>query len=118
MRLLWVENQPEFVRLVGDHFLSAHLVTVVASLDQARRILAEHSFDAILLDFDLDDGKGTSLLEDLRESPARPPVIATSAHEHGNKVLMKAGADAICSKGDFSQIGAVLAKMVWLEHQH
>lgn len=115
MRLLWIENQPEFVRLVRDQFLSVHLVTVVASLAQARQMLEEQSFDAILLDYDLDDGKGSSLLEEIRGSPTRPPVIATSAHEYGNEVLMEAGADAVCSKGDFSQIGAVLAEMVRVE---
>src|SRR4051794_25107253 len=94
MRLLWIENHAVFVRLAGRRFLAAHDVTVTPSLAEARTALAANRFDAVLLDQDLDDGKGASLIAFIRGAPGRPVVIAASAHEAGNEALLAAGADA------------------------
>jgi DNA-binding response OmpR family regulator len=110
MRLLWVENHAVFARLACRQYLSAHTVIIVATLAEARQALAEHAFDAVLLDFDLDDGKGTDLLPDIDRLATRPAVIATSAHEAGNLALVQAGADAVCGKMRFAQIEAVLTR--------
>jgi CheY-like chemotaxis protein len=69
-------------------------------------------FDAVLLDYDLDDGKGASLVEFLRQLPTVPVVVATSAHEDGNARLLAAGADVACPKGRFEDISAVLTRAV------
>ncbi len=66
----------------------------------------------MLLDYDLDDGKGTSLVAFLQQLPTVPAVVATSAHEDGNRLLLAAGADATCPKGRFAEISAVLARVV------
>jgi CheY-like chemotaxis protein len=110
MRLLWVENHAGFVRVAGRQFLSEHSVTVVPSLAAARAALAAAHFDAVLLDYDLDDGKGAELVALVRQM--RTVVIATSSHEDGNAALLAAGADAVCPKAKFAAIGAVLASCV------
>jgi CheY-like chemotaxis protein len=84
----------------------------VPSLAAARVALAATHFDAVLLDFDLDDGKGNDLVESIRRLPGRPAVIATSAHERGNEALVRAGADACCPKLRFTEIEATLARAV------
>jgi CheY-like chemotaxis protein len=112
VRLLWVENHAVFARVAGRQFLAGHDLTVVPSLALAREALAARAFDAVLLDYDLDDGKGASLVEFVRQLPAVPVVIATSAHEYGNGCLLAAGADAACPKGLFAEVGAVLARVV------
>jgi CheY-like chemotaxis protein len=112
MQLLWVENHAVFVRVAGRQFLSAHAVTVVGSLADARRALTEQAFDAVLLDYDLDDGKGADLIGFIRDLPSPPVVIAASAHDAGNEALRAAGADAVCSKGRFTEVEAVLARAV------
>jgi CheY-like chemotaxis protein len=108
LRLLWVENHTTFARMAGRQFLSAHDVTVVPTLAAARAALEAATFAAVLLDYDLDDGKGTSLIEFVKQLTPAPVVIATSAHEAGNKALLAAGARAVCSKTQFAQIEAVL----------
>jgi DNA-binding NarL/FixJ family response regulator len=110
MRLLWVENHAVFVRVAGKQFLSAHAVTVAGSLAEARDYLAKQTFDVVLLDYDLDDGKGTSLFASLAELPNRPLVIAASAHQDGNEALLQAGADTVCPKGQFDEIDAVIRR--------
>jgi DNA-binding NarL/FixJ family response regulator len=112
MRLLWVENHAVFARLAGREFLAGHELTVVGSLASAREALATRDFDAVLLDYDLDDGKGVSLVDVIRQVPAAPVVIATSSHDEGNGLLLAAGADAACPKGRFAEMGAVLDRVL------
>lgn len=115
MNVLWVENHPRFARLAGRQFLGGHAVTVVPSLAGARAALAGAlaggSFDAVLIDFDLDDGKGDELVRELCASPDRPCVVAVSSHEVGNRALVEAGADDVCGKMEFGRIGEVLRQL-------
>jgi CheY-like chemotaxis protein len=112
MRVLWVENHTGFVRVAGQQFLAAHELTVVPSLAAAREALAAGMFDAVLLDYDLDDGKGAELLATIHQLPVPPVVIATSAHPDGNAALVAAGARAVCPKAKFATIEAVLSSCV------
>jgi CheY-like chemotaxis protein len=117
LRLLWVENHATFARMAGRQFLSAHELTVVPTLAAARAALEASAFDAVLLDHDLDDGKGTSLIEFVAQLRPPPVVIATSAHEAGNRALLAAGARAVCSKTKFAQIDAVLREAMGASSQ-
>ena len=112
MKLLFVENHEEFAAVVIGAFLSQHEVTRVASVSAARAALTRGSFDAVLVDYDLDDGKGDLLVAWLvaARSPA-PPTVAISSHEHGNNALMRAGANAACPKPQFHRIAEVLATL-------
>src|SRR5437763_5350189 len=111
MNVLWVENHPQFVRIAARQFLAGHAVTVVPSLAEARAALAGGSFEVVLIDFDLDDGKGEELVRELRPAPGRPWVVAASSHEAGNQALAAAGADAVCGKLQFARIGEVLGQL-------
>jgi CheY-like chemotaxis protein len=112
MNLLWVENHAPFVRVALRSFLTAHAVTVVPSLAAAREALARGRFDAVLVDFDLDDGKGVELVRQLVAAPDRPLLVAASAHADGNAALREAGADAVCGKMEFPRIAALLEELV------
>ena len=109
--VLWVENNPKFVVVVRS-FLHPHDLTVVPSLAEARQCLNHKTFDIILLDYDLDDGKGTALLPTLSALASRPLVIATSSHSEGNSKLLADGANRVCSKRDFGQIEQMLEQAV------
>jgi DNA-binding response OmpR family regulator len=111
MDILWVENHSQFTHMAIRTFLSAHNVTVVPSLAGARAALASAGFTVVLVDFDLDDGKGVELVRSLREASQRPLLVATSSHEEGNRALMEAGADAVCGKLEFSRIAEVIADL-------
>jgi DNA-binding NarL/FixJ family response regulator len=102
VRLLWVENHDGFARMAGRQFLAAHDFTVVPSLAKAQAALTTDQFDAVLLDYDLDDGKGAALVELIRRLPRRVAVVATSSHADGNAALLAAGADAACPKTRFA----------------
>jgi DNA-binding response OmpR family regulator len=86
-------------------------VTTVTSLSAARATLSVTDFDAVLCDYDLDDGKGDALVGWLASRPIRPQVIAISSHDAGNDALVKAGAVAVCPKLRFQEIGEVLERI-------
>src|SRR6266576_3762450 len=91
MRILYVENHAVFAANVVRQFLSQHSVTVVPSLSSARQSLAGGSFDLILVDYDLDDGKGDELVRELNTTGNSMLVIGVSSHDEGNTALMRAG---------------------------
>ena len=104
MKILFVENHSIFAQQVTTHFLSKHQVTVVPSLSAARSSLVTDQFDLLLIDYDLDDGKGSVLVQELREAGNKIRIVGVSAREEGNAALLEAGADSICSKMEFNRI--------------
>jgi DNA-binding response OmpR family regulator len=104
MKILFVENHSVFAQQVITHILSAHQVTVVPSLSEARLSLAAKQFDLLLVDYDLDDGKGEELVRELRTAGNKIRIVGVSAREEGNAALLHAGVDAICSKMEFDRI--------------
>jgi DNA-binding response OmpR family regulator len=104
MKILLVENHAVFAQQVATHFLSAHEVTTVPSLSMARSSLAAKQFDVLLVDYDLDDGKGEELVRELRKAGNKIRIIGVSAREEGNVALLQAGVNVICSKMEFNRI--------------
>ena len=70
----------------------------------ARSSLAANQFDLLLVDYDLDDGKGEELVRELRDAGNKIHIVGVSAREEGNVALLQAGADVICSKMEFNRI--------------
>lgn len=109
MKILFVENHPVFARLTAKRLLSSHLVRIVPSVSLALKSLETEHFDVILIDYDLDDGKGTDLILKLPDMVNRPKIIAVSSHAEGNAALIEAGANAVCCKQDFQKIESVIS---------
>jgi len=104
VRLLMVENHATFAEIVRRQFLGAHEVVIVPSLAAARERLRGGVFDAVLVDFDLDDGKGDVLVRELKTSGFAGRIVGISSHEQGNAALLAAGAHASCPKSAFARI--------------
>jgi len=84
LNLLVVDDDDDFREsLQGLLACERHEVSGVADLAGARAALAAHPFDAVLVDQELPDGRGSDLLED----PSRPPstdvvVVTANASMH------------------------------------
>ena len=111
MKILYVENHAPFAQIVVKTFLTQHEVVVVPSVAQARAKLQTGVFNAVLVDYDLDDGKGDVLVREIRQMPNVPFVVAVSSHKAGNDALQLAGANAVCSKLRFAEINETLARV-------
>jgi DNA-binding response OmpR family regulator len=81
--VLVVEDTTEVQTAVGAALGTRCSVTTAASLAEARRALASHRYDAVVLDVSLPDGSGLELLAELRgdRRTARVPVIVLTARE-------------------------------------
>src|SRR5258707_1899446 len=108
MKILYVEYHVVFAANVSHQFLSQHSLTVAPSLSAARQALEAGSFDLLLVDYDLDDGKGDELVRELNTTGKAVTVIGVSSHEEGNTALLRAGAVAVCSKMQFDRIQSVI----------
>ena len=108
MRILYVENHSVFADNVTRQFLSRHVVTIVPSLRKARQMLSSDEFDLALIDYDLDDGKGDTLVREIRALGVSIAIVGVSSHDEGNAALREAGAGAICNKMQFDQIQGVI----------
>ena len=112
MKILYVENHAIFAEQVCREFLSAYDVTVVASLAAARQALAAEKYELLIVDYDLDDGKGDELVLSCHVTRPALKIIAASSHEAGNSALLKAGASAISGKMEFDRIQSVIAHLI------
>lgn len=108
MRILYIENHEVFAANVIRAFLAQHIVTVVPSLAAARQAWCHDGFDLLIVDYDLDDGKGDVFVREVRAVNDRILIIASSSHDEGNAALSRAGATAICEKLKFHHIQAVI----------
>jgi len=111
MKILFVENHARFVRVVAGEFLADHDVTVASSIAEAWGRLSKDRFDVVLVDYDLDDGKGDHLVNRIRSGNLPVRVVAVSSHDDGNSALLKAGADTVCGKLEFERIVEVLRSL-------
>jgi len=112
MRILFVENHAVFAATVQAEFLCDHDVRIATSVAEALDALNAEAFDAVLVDYDLDDGKGDAFVRGVRARGDRTPLIAVSARDEGNERMLAAGADATCAKAKFRHIGKVLGSLL------
>jgi DNA-binding response OmpR family regulator len=57
MKILFVDNHPEFTSTVIECFLHDDVVGVVPTIEAAKERIQASRFDVVLVDYDLDDGK-------------------------------------------------------------
>ena len=95
-RILIVEDDPVFASLLAMHLSEDlhHEAVEAPDLATARQALDRETFDAVLLDQQLPDGYGLTLLEEIRRDPQAPPVILVTGSSDNELVIeaMKAGA--------------------------
>ena len=108
VKVLFVENHQVFAETVIEQFLTDHEVVLVPTVAEAKGVMAQ-SFDVVLVDYDLPDGKGTEVVRALRAMHFRGNIVAVSSREEGNAELRAAGAKDTCSKRDFRAIAAAIA---------
>jgi DNA-binding response OmpR family regulator len=82
MRLLIVEDNIELARLVAASLVAAGYETdVVGTVDEARDAVRSVKYAAMILDLNLPDGDGLSLLVELRRRMDPLPVLVLTARD-------------------------------------
>jgi DNA-binding response OmpR family regulator len=96
MRLLVVEDEPDLAHAVQDHLRAqSHAVDMVATLEDATAAVSAIRYDLVLLDLQLPDGDGLSLVRGLRNRGSATPVLIVTARDRIMERVegLKAGAD-------------------------
>jgi two-component system, OmpR family, response regulator len=101
MRLLLVEDEPEMAAAIIS-VLTKHgnIVDHVPTVEQGREALKAGVHEAVLLDRQLPDGDGMTLLSEMRRGGDKTPVIMLTAHDTSkDRVLgLDEGADDYIGK--------------------
>ncbi len=116
MRLLLVEDDA-VLRDVMQRSLggAGHRVDAAATATQARHLWQVQPVDAVLLDLNLPDGSGLTLLRDARGRGDRTPVIVLTARNRTDERIagLDAGADDYLGKPfDLAEVEARLRALV------
>ena len=94
VRVLLAEKDPEIVKYIGQLLWEDYDLTVTGSASQAMEILAQGSYDIVLLDLALTDGNGYSLCMNIKEKYDIPVIFVSATNDEYSVVTgLDIGAD-------------------------
>ncbi len=116
MRILVIEDEPKIAGFLGRGLREeGHVVEVVGEVRAAEQILAEQSFDLLLVDRMLPDGDGLGVVRELRRRGDRTPAICLTARDRVDERVegLYGGADDYLVKPfDFDELLARMAAVL------
>jgi PAS domain S-box-containing protein len=80
-RVLHIEDDTDLAAVVRTLLEPRYRLDLAAGPDEARQLLADADYALVLLDLELEGGDGIAVLDALRETSRRPPVLVFSASE-------------------------------------
>jgi CheY-like chemotaxis protein len=113
MRLLFIEDNAAFRNVVLREVLSGCEVVCAGTLLEARSSLGLAPFDAVLVDYDLPDGKGDAIISELLAAGLGGKIVAVSAFFREQRTASCGGASHAVRKAEFATIRAVLEGLVY-----
>ena len=97
--VLVVDDEIDICMLVTQQLKSIGIATDYAlSIKEALSMTAFHPFDLYIIDLNLTDGSGFTLLEKLKELQPDSRIIIISAYDNESKRAIKNGADLFVAK--------------------
>ncbi|MGE5234203.1 MAG: sigma-54-dependent transcriptional regulator [Acidobacteriota bacterium] len=115
-RLLIVDDEASILEFLSLLFSGEGYTTeTAASVEAARKLLAERGYDLVLCDVTMPDGNGIELLREVRAGDSRTPVIMMTAYTSTKTAIeaMKAGAhDYISKPFDVEELKVVVQRAI------
>ena len=96
MRLLVAENDPALATFLRDGLEYEHYVVDLADGgDDARYQVGQRHYDLAILDLDIEQGKGTQVLQYFRAKRPQLPILVLSSQKRADECahLLDLGAD-------------------------
>ncbi len=107
------DHQPTATSLAALARREGFTVAVAAALDEARAHLAQHQVDVVLLDLNLPDGEGLSLLDAI--DPSAPPAVVLITGEasldSAVEALRRGVTDYLTKPVDITRLKTILAQV-------
>lgn len=100
MNILLLEDDTVLANVLVDFLEEDHSVTQTYSMQKARSLSEEHSFDLYIFDINVPDGDGISLLKELRAfQDSTPTIFITAFHDTKHlKAAFESGANDFIKK--------------------
>ncbi len=101
MRILVIEDDVQVAELMKAVLtLDGNDVDIVHNASGGSSMVGSNSYDAIVLDLELPDRNGLSLLQDLRREGTTTPIVIATAHDGSEDIVraLDAGADDYLQK--------------------
>ena len=115
-RILVIDDEPDLRTLYELTLLrEGYRVEAAGDLAQARQLLADHAFDAVITDMRLPDGLGLELLRDMVTQQRIERCVVITAHGSAENAVeaLKAGAfDYLTKPVDLKQFRSVVASAI------
>ncbi|MES2048990.1 MAG: response regulator transcription factor [Pseudomonadota bacterium] len=114
MNLFIVEDSVHIqnrLRAFVEELPDVHVVGVASEVDNAYRAIIDVNPDALILDLQLGDGNGLTLLKSIKQNKPNIKVVVLTNHSTDANRLhaLRAGADNFLDKStDFEQISSIL----------
>jgi PAS domain S-box-containing protein len=117
LRILHLEDQPDFVSLVAEMLKGEGLrpeVTSVQTLQGFLSSLAENNFDIVLADYSLPTGNGLQALQAFREKYPNVPfiIISGAIGEHAATECLRNGATDYVLKNNLERLAPTIRRAV------
>jgi PAS domain S-box-containing protein len=111
-RVLYVEDDRDLVKVVGEMLAPTFTLHHAPTLAEARQLLASEAFHLILLDLQLPDGHGSELLGALPAPNAATPVVVFSADEASSPTADSVHAALVKSRTSNEQLLDILHVLI------
>ncbi|MFZ6844794.1 response regulator [Undibacterium sp. RuTC16W] len=101
-----------------DDLPDVHIIGVAADIKSAYQAILESDINAMILDVQLSDGNGLSLLKSVKQKKPEVKIIVLTNHatDANHLQAMRAGADGFLDKStDFAQILRILHNWIHAE---
>lgn len=107
-RLLLVDDNIEFLELLSGVLKRHFHIYTAAGVQEALRVIETAAVDAICSDFNMRDGTGLKLLEQLRSKGVQKPFLLMSGDDDFHLANMVRGYGAVFAcKADWDFVGKI-----------
>jgi len=111
-RVLFVDDDDAILELYRQVFASEGLsVDTCTTMEEARRLLAAKSYDAVVLDIRLAEGLGLSLLREIKtEKPTLPVILSTAYARYQDDFSSWLADEYVVKSADLAELKTALRR--------
>jgi CheY-like chemotaxis protein len=116
-RLLYVEDDEDLINVIRETLAGRADIVAAHTLGEAERLLAENSFELIILDQALPDGSGISLVDRIPRLVGRSvPIVILSAADVPDEMHRKVAAVIAKSEASAAHVATTILSYLPLPH--